>query len=201
MKSLLLSLAVLFLTATLSAQTLSKEERKAAIKYINWSTKELKKSLKGLSAAQLAYKAAPDKWSPQDCMYHIAFSETALRGALDKALSMPADPATKATLKATDEMVKTMITNRTNKFKTSEAMEPQNTGFKSLPEAIAAFDAKRAELVKFVKTTTADLRNQIVVTPGGKIDAYQFILFIAGHCNRHTQQIEEVKTASGYPQM
>jgi hypothetical protein len=201
MKSLLLSLAVLFLTATLSAQTLSKEERKAAIKYINWSTKELKKSLKGLTPAQLAYKAAPDKWSPQECMYHIAFSEAALRGALDKALTLPPDPATKATLKATDELVKTMITNRSNKFKTSEAMEPQNTGFKSLPEAIAAFDAKRAELVKFVKTTTADLRNQLVVTPGGKIDAYQFILFIAGHCNRHTQQIEEVKTASGYPQM
>jgi uncharacterized damage-inducible protein DinB len=199
MKSLIFSFTAIFLVANLSAQTISKEERKAAIKYINWSTKELKKSLKGLSNAELNYKAAADSWSPQECLYHIAYSEATLRGALDNILSAPADPAAKAELKTTDEKVKSMITDRSMKFKTGESFEPQNTGFKSLAEALAAFDARRGLLVDFVKTTQADLRNHVATLPAGKMDAYQFILFIAGHSNRHTQQINEVKTAAGYP--
>lgn len=199
MKTLMTALLALVFTGALSAQTLTKTERKEAVKYINSCTKELKKSLKGLSEAQLNFKPAADRWSPQDCMYHIAFSEGALRGALDQALSAPADPKAKAELKATDEEIKAGIVNRTNKVKTAEPFQPENTGFKSLAEAVAAFDSKRAMLVDLVKTTNADLRNHIVALPFAKMDAYQFILFIAGHSNRHTQQINEVKTASGYP--
>jgi murein L,D-transpeptidase YcbB/YkuD len=195
-----LLMAICLFGTSICAQTLSKAERKAAVKYINWTTKELKKSLKGLSEAQLNFKAAPDKWSAQDCMYHLAFAEGALRGALDQAIKSTPDPAARAELKMTDEMIKNSIVDRSNKVKTPEPFEPQKTGFKSLAEAVAAFDSKRAMLVELVKTTTGDLRNQIVTLPFGKMDAYQFILFIAGHTNRHTLQIEEAKAASGYPQ-
>lgn len=199
MKTLLTVLLALVFTGALTAQTLTKTERKEAVKYINWCTKELKKSLRGLSEAQLSYKPAADRWSPQDCMYHIAFSEGALRGALDQALQAPADPKAKAELKATDEEIKAGVVSRANKVKTAEPFQPENTGFKSLAEAVTAFDGKRAMLVDLVKTTNADLRNHIVALPFGKMDAYQFILFIAGHSNRHTQQINEVKMVAGYP--
>ena len=199
MKTSMTVLLALVFTGALTAQTLSKTERKEAVKYINWCTKELKKSLKGLSEAQLNFKPAADRWSPQDCMYHIAFSEGALRGALDQALKAPADPKAKAEIKTTDEEIKAMVVNRTNKVKTPEPFEPEKTGFKSLAEAVAAFDSKRAMLVDLVKTSNADLRNHIVTLPVGKMDAYQFILFIAGDSNRHTQQINEVKTVAGYP--
>jgi len=55
MKTLMTVLLVLVFTSALSAQTLTKTERKEAVKYIKWSTKELKKSLKGLSEAQLSF--------------------------------------------------------------------------------------------------------------------------------------------------
>lgn len=200
MKALIIAFVTLLFASATMAQSLTKEERKAAIKYINWSSKELKKSLKGLSTAQLNYKPATDRWSPQECLYHIAFSEGALRGALDQALQAPADPAAKMEVKITDEEIKKMVTDRTNKVKTAEPFEPQNTGFKSYDEAVAAFKSKRAMLVDLVKNSDADMRNHIVTLPFGKMDAYQFILFIAGHSNRHTQQLNEVKTATGYPQ-
>lgn len=199
MKTLMTGLLAFVFIGAMSAQTLTKTERKEAVKYINWCTKELKKSLKGLSETQLNFKPATDRWSPQDCMYHIAFSEGALRGALDQALSAPADPKAKAELKTTDAEIKAGVVNRTNKVKTAEPFQPENTGFKSLSEAVTAFDSKRAMLVDLVKTTNADLRNHIVALPFAKMDAYQFILFIAGHSNRHTQQINEVKTVAGYP--
>jgi len=36
-------------------------------------------------------------------------------------------------------------------------------------------------------------------TPLGDLEAYQWRLLLASHTERHVQQIEAVKTASGYP--
>lgn len=202
MKKISLFIIGLFFLNTVIAQSgISKEERKSAIKYIKWTSKELMKTVKGLSPAQLNYHAAPDKWSIQDCLYHIAFSEGALRGALDGALAAPADPAAKAELKATDEQIKGGIADRTNRVKTAPPFEPQNTGFKSYDEAMSAFKAKRDMLIDLVKTSQVDMRNHIVALPFGKMDAYQMCLFIAGHSNRHTQQMQEVKASAGYPKI
>ena len=33
----------------------------------------------------------------------------------------------------------------------------------------------------------------------GEVDAYQGILFLSAHTERHTKQIEEVKATTGYP--
>ena len=202
MKKLSLLLIGLFLIhSAFSQTTLTKEERKSAVKYIKWTSKEMMKSLKGLSSAQLNFKAAEDRWSIQDCLYHIAFSEGALRGALDGTIAAPANPAAKAALKATDEQIKAGVTDRTNHVKTAPPFEPQNTGFKSYDDALAAFKAKRGMLIDLIKTTQVDLRNHVAALPFGSMDAYQLALFIAGHSNRHTKQMEEVKTAAGYPKM
>jgi hypothetical protein len=201
MKKLSLIFFGLLFLHSIFAQSLTKDERKSAIKYIKWTSKEMMKTLKGLSPAQLNFKAAPDKWSVNDCLYHIAFSEGALRGALDGAIAAPADPVAKAELKATDEQIKNGVTSRENKVKTAPPFEPQNTGFKSYEEALTAFKTKRGMLIDLIKTTQVDLRNHIVTLPFGKMDAYQMALFIAGHSNRHTLQMQEVKADSGFPKM
>ncbi len=201
MKRLILTIIALASIHFLFSQGLTKEERKAALKNLKWSTKEMKKSLKGSSGAQLNFHENGDRWSIQDCLYHIAFSEGALRSALDGALSAPANPAAKAELKATDDQIKAMITSRANRVKTAPPFEPLNTGFKSYDEALNAFKSKREALMNLVKTTNIDMRNHIVELPFAKMDAYQFVLFISGHTNRHTQQMDEVKMASSYPKM
>lgn len=196
----LLTLCISFILVHLVySQPMSKEERKELLDFIQWTTRELKNSLKGLSSAQLNFKPGPDAWSPQDCLYHIAYSEGALRNTLDAALKAPADPSSKASLTTTDMEIKNYIMDRSTKYKTATPFEPLNTGFHSFKEAMDAFDVKREMLVDFIKTTELDLRNHIVVRTFGKMDGYQFILFLAGHTNRHTQQIEEAKGIAGYP--
>ncbi len=200
MKTKLFTLLSLVLFAgALTAQPLTKQERKEAIKYIKWTSKELMKSLKGLSTAQMNYHPGEGQWSPQDCLYHIAFSEGALRGMLDQTLAAPADPAAGTEVKVTDEQVKKMVTDRSNKVKTGEPFEPQNTGFKSAADAMTAFKAKRAALIELVKTSNADFRNHVITLPFGKIDGYQGLYFLAGHTYRHTLQIQEAKASAGYP--
>jgi hypothetical protein len=34
---------------------------------------------------------------------------------------------------------------------------------------------------------------------GKKLDAYEWILFVAGHSERHTKQINEVKADANFP--
>ena len=181
------------------AQSLTKDERKEALEFIDWTTRELKKSLKGLSDAQLNFHPAKDAWSPLECLYHIAYSEKALRASLDAALQAPADPATRAKLTTTDLQIKNNIMDRSSKFKTAAPFEPLNTGFKSFDEAWRVFEERREALADLIKNTDLEFRNHIVSRAFGKMDAYQFVLFIAGHSNRHTQQIEEAKGIAGYP--
>jgi hypothetical protein len=44
------------------------------------------------------------------------------------------------------------------------------------------------------------LRDHAIDSPlGKKLDAYQWVLFISAHSERHTKQINEVKADAGFP--
>jgi hypothetical protein len=47
--------------------------------------------------------------------------------------------------------------------------------------------------------TSADLRQHVSDGPFGSMDAYEWILFIGAHSERHTKQILEVKAAPDFP--
>ena len=89
--------------------------------------------------------------------------------------------------------------DRSNKVKTMTPFEPQNTPYKSLDEAVNDFKTRRADHIKYLKSTTEDLRNHIVQMPFGWIDCYQLCLMIASHSDRHIQQINEVKADPNFP--
>ena len=78
-------------------------------------------------------------------------------------------------------------------------MEPQNTPFQSLDDALNSFKNDRAKLIGYIKATNDDLRNHVATLPFASFDTYQMILFIGAHSNRHTQQIAEVKADPNFP--
>ena len=59
---------------------------------------------------------------------------------------------------------------------------------------------KGNNIVDWLKDSDVDMRNYVNEFPFGKIDAYQTVLFMAGHTSRHTAQIEEVKSNPDFPQ-
>ena len=196
---LLTILVITGLAGTINNTSISKSERKSAISLLKDSRSEVLKSVKGLSEAQLNYKAAPDRWSIKECMYHIAISEKNLWGMLEMTMKSPANPEKRSEIKIADDAFVKMVENRTNKVKTSEPFEPKNTPYKTLDEAIDAFKAMRADHIKYMKSTTEDLRNHVVQMPFGMIDCYQLCLMVGAHDNRHRQQIDEVKADPGFP--
>ena len=197
---LLLTLLVITgLAGTLKDTSLSHKERKSAMTLMKDTKATALKSIKDLSLAQLNFKAAPDKWSVKECIYHIAISEKNLWDMLEASLKGPANPEKRSEIKMTDEQLIKMIEDRNTELKTTEPFELKNKPYKTLGDALSAFKSRRTDHIKYIKTTTEDLRNHIVQMPFGSLDCYQLCLMMASQSNRYTQQIDEMKTDPNFP--
>jgi uncharacterized damage-inducible protein DinB len=179
--------------------TLTAQERSFATKFLKDTEQGVFDAVKDLSEAQLKFKATPEKWSIEEGVKHIAVSEKNLWELVAGSLKQPANGEKRSEIKITDEQLVKGLQDRTNKVKTFDALEPRNTTYKSVDEALASFKENREKLVTFVSTSKEDLRNHVSVLPLGTYDAYQLILLISAHSNRHTQQIEEVKKEANFP--
>ena len=178
--------------------TISDAERKAALDYMTETKDKLVKDLTGLNEEQLNFKPTPESWSVAECLEHIAFSEGTLFGAIQGTLKDPADPNRRGEIKMTDDQVKGMISSRERKVKTQEAFVPKKQ-YGSAEGSLKVFLSQREKNIAYVKSTQDDLRNHYVVMPFATFDAYQMLLFIAGHSARHTAQLEEVMANANFP--
>lgn len=155
------------------------------------------KSVEGLSEAQWNFKPAEDKWSVAQCAEHLAAAEPLLRGMIAEAMKKDLTEEMKATARQ-DEKIMKGLPDRSQKFKAPEPLIPTNR-YGSPAEAVAAFKKERAETIKLA-SSGVDLR-----THGdknflfGPLDAYGWFLFQSGHVERHTLQIEEVKSNPNFP--
>lgn len=197
---LLITLLVITgLAGTLKHSSLTKQERKFTVNLMKDTKTEVLNSAKELSEAQLNFKSSPDSWSVLECIDHIALSENNLWQLIEVTMKAPANPEKRSEIKVADDQFVKMIEDRSNKVKTSEAFEPKNAKWKNINEALADFKNKRAAHIKYLKSSTEDLRNHVVQMPFGWIDCYQLSLMIAAHSNRHIQQIAEVKNDPNFP--
>jgi len=188
--------ALLFGFAT-RAQELTQAEKDKALTYLESTKNDVLDATKNLSPAQWNFKAAPDRWSIAECMEHIAAAEDYIRGAVESGvMKAPAVPG--RDIAAIDAGIIANVPERKNKVQAPEAIKPTNR-FGSPQAAIDHFVESRATTETFLKTTPG-LRDHAADSPTGqKWDAYQFILLIAAHSERHTNQIKEVKADPNYP--
>lgn len=198
-RSLLSLLVITGLAGTLKDNSISFKERKYAVVLMKETKEAAIKCTVGLSKAQLNFKSSPDKWSIKECIYHIAGAEKLLWNTFAGKMKGVANPEKRAEIKVTDEQFVKMLEDRRIKAKASEPIQPKNTGYTSLANAISDFKKTRLEHIKYMKTSTEDLRNHVVQLPNGWVDCYQLYLMIAAHSNRHLQQIEEIKANPGFP--
>ena len=197
---LLLTLLVLTgLAGRLHSDSLTGKERKFLTNHLKDSKAAFLKSVKGLSEEQLNYKAAADKWSVKECIYHITISEGNLWAMAEAELKKPTNPEKRSEIKITDDGLVKMMTDRSAKFQAPETFRPEQAKWLSAEDALKDFKEKRANLIKFAKTTTDDLRNHVRQAPFGHMDSYQAVLMISAHTMRHTAQIEEIKSSPGFP--
>ena len=198
-RALLILLVVTGLAGIENDTAPSKQERKTAVSLLKETRADVLNTIKGLSETQLNFKASPEKWSVKECMYHIAISEKNLWAIMEGAMKSQANPEKRAEIKITDEQLIKMMEDRSSKVKTVESFEPKSTPYQYLDDAVNAFKVMRADHIKYMKSTTEDMRNHVVQMTFGWLDCYQLCLMIASHSNRHMQQMKEVIADTDFP--
>ncbi len=198
-KFLLLVPFALLMSFTVNLRTLKKKERRFAKDHLKDTKKELIKTVNGLSAAQLSFKADSTKWSVEDCLKHIAMAEMGIWKSVTDGLSQPPNPEKRVDIKMTDEQLVKGIQDRSSKFQAPEPLQPKNTSFKSAAEALTSFKENRNKLINYIDDTQEDMRNHVITFPVGVLDAYQLVLFISAHSSRHTLQIKEIIADPNFP--
>jgi len=197
--TLLLLLVLTGLAGRQSTTTITSKERRFLIEELKESKAGVQKSVKGLTDEQLNFKAGAENWSIKECLQHIALAENNLWNIADASLKKTPNPEKKTDIKVKDEGLLTLLTTRDKKLEAPESFKHVKANWKTAEETLDAFKDKRTSLIKYAKTSTADMRNHVLQMPIGKIDAYQMLLYISAHTKRHILQIEELKTNPAFP--
>ena len=197
MKTLALAF-LLVVTPVLFAQSPLDADKQSLVAHLDRTSAKFLDSVHGLSEAQLNYKPSPEAWSIAECAEHIAAAESFIRGAIEKALAAPAAKKNELKDAKKDESVTSIVIDRTRTFKAPEPIAPSNR-FGSAAAAIEAFKTERAKTTELARTATG-LRTHVAQHPGfGVLDAHGWMLFLSAHTERHTLQIEQIKSNDAYP--
>jgi hypothetical protein len=184
-------------TFVLQGASLSEADKKVGLAQLERTRAAVIDATKGLTDAQWKFKPAPDRWSVAECLEHIVLVEGYLLDSTSKNVMKGPAPKPGRDLKSIDNLVLTGIADRSQKAKAPEPVTPK--GQASPAETLNRFFKLRGETIAFLQSTP-DLRDHVGDSPLGQpLDAYQFLLFISAHSDRHTKQILEVKADPNFP--
>ncbi|WP_276372503.1 DinB family protein [Chryseolinea sp. H1M3-3] len=201
MKRLFVVLIYFAALQTTFAQTLSTGERKFLIDLLEENSKKFLTKIEQVSDEQWRFKPSSDKWSVGDIAEHITISEGFLFSIAQKLLQSLPDPEKAKNLEGNEQRILAKAMDRTTKAQAPEPIKPQGK-FTSKFELIAAFKAAREKTITYIKTTSDPLKNHVAPHPAvGDLTAYQWLVWIVAHANRHDAQLEEVKANRNFPKI
>ncbi len=176
------------------------QERAQIVQLLKESQKEFVQAVSSLSDEQWKWKPTPERWSVGECAEHIVLSEGALFAKAQEALKNPASPDWETKTAGKTEILLQVMAQRKGKATAPEEIVP--TGKMPRAEIMAAFTQARARTLQFVEETQLPLKEHLTPHPFpifNPLNAYQWVLYIPLHNERHDKQIEEVKATPGFP--
>jgi hypothetical protein len=175
-----------------AAKPFGQGERDRLLSYLHGTRKQLIDTVAPLTPAQWTFKPAPNRWSIAEVVEHLAATEEYLSGHARATLKTN-HPAPE--WKISNEQI---VANMKDRKKPSEAPKEIQPSGRWTPgyEVIEAFGERRDRVLDWVRETQQDLTSRYA---SSGVSAYQFLLMIAAHTERHLAQIDEVRSAPGYP--
>src|SRR5258708_6239639 len=170
------------------------EERTKVLNWLEESRKEFLLAIDSLTIEQWKWKPAPERWSVGEVAEHVVLAEALLFNNVRKALAAPVNPDWETKTKGKTEFIERVMAPRMGKAQAPEALVPG--GGMTAAQAKERFEQQRVEVVKFVTTTDADLKDHTVEHPMpvfNTLNGYQWLIYGPLHTMRHNKQIAEVK--------
>jgi hypothetical protein len=179
--------------STAQAGPLSQLERERLVAHLEMTGQWLRDEVANLSEAQLRYRPAPEQWTVAEVVQHLVIAEPNYWKLLQDGVRRP---PVELKRKATDADVLWYGIDRTRHDKTSKNEDPKGQDVR-IGEALSHFGELHAKMIEYAKTTQDDLRAHTV--PDWGVDAYQCLLEISTHEQRHILQIREIKSSRAFP--
>ena len=172
-------------------------ERAELIEELREVGKQFCAEASNLTVAQAKFKSAPDRWSIEECVEHVATVEKGFFKRLQEQ-GTPAPDATPTPVRSEAELRKEIV-DRTIKKTAPETVRPTGR-YGSLDAALDSFRASREEAIAYLANGKDDLFDRCVMHPRlGALTSRQAFIFIIQHPVRHLAQIREIKAAPEYP--
>jgi hypothetical protein len=192
MRILVAAIQLSLLLSSSSAEHLKPVDRQRLIAHLEMTEAWLADELKGLTAAQQAYRVSKDSWSILNVVDHLAVAEPQYWQTLKESMKNP--PPAGGDI--SEAAILWYGVDRTQRNRTAEAREPQGQ-FADTAAALAAFRKLRREMIEYARSTSDDLYAHRYLD--SKMTLYQWFVMISAHSQRHILQIREIKAAAGFP--
>jgi uncharacterized damage-inducible protein DinB len=193
-----LALTALTISVVATAASLTEADKQKGLAQLERTRSGVIEATKDLSESQWNFKPGPDRWSVAEVLEHIVIvEEFLLQNTSQNVMKAPPGKADRDYTR-TDELVLNAIADRTKKAQAPEPTLPKARW--SPQEALDRFLKARERTIEFLKSTP-DLRDHVTDSPAIRqpLDAYQWVLYISAHSERHTKQILEVKAHPDFP--
>jgi len=176
------------------------EERTKVMNWLEESRKEFLAAIDGVTEEQWKWKPAPERWSVGETAEHIVLAEALLFGTVQKGRCLAAESGVGREDQGQDGVYRTGDGAAAGEGVGSGAIVP--SGKLTQAQVRETFLRQRAEIVKFAAGTEVELKQHTQEHPFpvfGTLNAYQWLIYVPLHTERHDKQIAEVKATAGYP--
>jgi DinB superfamily len=186
------------IAATMSAHLvlgagMTQRDREHLVAHLQMTEKWLVDEVSPLSAGQLNFRTAPDRWTIAEVVQHLVIAEPTYWKLLQDGVK---EAPKKLEKQATDADVLWYGIDRTRHEKTEPSKDAKGQTI-DVREGLASFRKLHDMMLDYARTTDEDLRAHAV--PDWGVDAYQCLLEISTHTQRHILQIREVKADPNFP--
>jgi hypothetical protein len=186
--------------ALASDAKMTETERAKTLKLLAETESEFLNSVDGLTDAQWNYRASPEKWSIAQTAEHIMLSESLVFSAVGGTMQAPVDSDWEAKTGSKAALLEAALPDRGQKATAPEPLQP--TSKLTHEEIVTRYKEARAKTIAFTKSTDLALKEHISKHPFfGPINAYDWLIRVPLHNDRHNLQIAEVKMSPGFPKM
>jgi hypothetical protein len=198
-----LTILLLISCITVSAQDAKKSDaklwteadRKYTVDNFKRTRDALIKETEGLTPAQWSFRESPDRWTIGEVVEHLGTWERAWSREIDMATRNKPQPELNATCRP--DSYYTEFINEEKKHDAPPFAKP--TGLIVGKDNMSYFLAQHQLNLKYVETTSLDMRAYFEQTAGDPRNLHQVLLFQWGHVDRHIRQIKKIKEDSRYP--
>lgn len=199
MRNSLIVLACFLCAVSAPCQQLTQEEREFVIEMLEENSDKFLADIEKISETQWKYKPAVGQWSVAEISEHITLSDGLFLSIAQNSLKSAADNSKANALVGKENSMIELLKDRTQKSRAPDALIPTNR-YATKKDLIAAFKIAREKTTMYVKNTKDPLKNHIVSHPlFGELTAYQWLVMIPAHANRHVAQLEGVIVMKEFP--